>query len=108
MCNLFLLFRFYDSGKPLCIEDLTSDKQLKTQIMRHHIQRSFKNKDKSGAECKPKHPTTPVSKSSDIDILAEASRFLDESKAPADGPVASSSEQPSTAPNALEDDLYDF
>merc|ERR1719230_520577 len=96
------------TGKPLCIEDLTSDKQLKTQIMRHHIQRSFKNKDKSGAECKPKPPTTPVSKSSDIDILAEASRFLDESKAPADGPVASSSEQPSTAPNALEDDLYDF
>ena len=94
------------------MDDLEPDKQLKTQIMRHHIQRYFKNreqqKQQGGGSGQQVHPSGRGGGGGDeMDLLAEASALLGEG--PAKGqPPAAAPQSSVAAPNALEDDLYDF
>ena len=97
------------------MDDLEPDKQLKTQIMRHHIQRSFKNreqqKQQGGGSGQQVHPSGSSGRGGgggdEMDLLAEASALLGEG--PAKGqPPAAAPQSSVAAPNALEDDLYDF
>ena len=108
----YLLTYLSVSGKPLCGDDLEADKQLKTQIMRYHIQRSFKNQTTSNASDAGDGTGAALEAKGrggggggdPFDVLEEASALLGDSSSSSAAAAASAS----AAPNALEDDLYDF
>jgi len=99
------------TGQPLTVEDVKPDKELKTRIMRHHIQKAVVQQN-SGKSSAARAGATGMGDKAlfdemGMDHVLGSSRQNDQAKAAPD-PTDLSRANPELAPPAMADDLYEF